>query len=172
MRKLNLYRKREIRDEAAESLREISKQMSEAVEEAKKVLEGEASTPECSKEEAERRLTWWDASNTDVALIDDYASNKGWGPFAKSFGVEISERLMWEAFVCRQDITREAGSIYDTGRRSEPAFQDMNFGSTRVCKKGDPRTVIWQHSDPKKDRVLSSPAPSWSPTRRTGLSYL
>lgn len=151
------YRKREIRDEAAESLREISKQMAEAVEEGKKVLVGEAPTPECSKEEAERRMTWWDASNTDVTLIDDYASNKGWGPFAKSFGVEISERLMWEAFVCRQDITREAGSIYDTGRRSEPAFQDMNFGSTRVCKKGDPRTVIWQHSDPKKGQSSLEP---------------
>lgn len=26
----------------------------------------------------------------------------------------------------------------------------MNFGSTRVWKKGDPRTVLWQHADPKK----------------------
>jgi len=144
------YRKREIRDEAAERLREISKNMTDAVEEAKKVLESATPTPGCSKEEAERRMTWWDASNLDVTIVDDYAGNKGWGPFAKGFGVEISEKLMWEAFVCRQDITREAGSIYDTGRRSEPAFQDMNFGSTRVWKKGDPRTVLWQHSDPKK----------------------
>lgn len=145
------YRKREVRDEAADSLRQISSEIAAAVEEAKKVLEGSAptSTSACTNEEAERRMTWWDASNIGVTIIDDYAGNKGWGPFAKGFGVEISERLMWEAFVCRQDITREAGSIYDAGRRSEPAFQDMNFGSTRVCRKGDPKTVVWQHSDPK-----------------------
>ena len=146
------YRKKEIRDEAAESLRQISSEMADAVEEARKVLEDSAptSTSDCTKEEAERRIAWWDVSNIGVTIIDDYAGNNGWGPFAKGFGVEISERLMWEAFVCRQDITREAGSIYDAGRRSEPAFQDMNFGSTRVWRKGDPKTVVWQHSDPKK----------------------
>jgi len=150
------YRKEQVRDEAAETLRAISQEMSQAVEEAKKVLDGGAS-PNCSKEEAERRMAWWDATNMDVTFIDDYAGNKGWGPFAKCFGVELSERLFWEGYVKRQTIEREAGSIYDTGRRSEPAYQDMNFGSTRVRKKGDPRTVIWQHADPKKGQTPLEP---------------
>ena len=150
------YRKQQVRDEAAEALRAISTEMSEAVEEARMALES-GSSPNCSKEEAERRMAWWDAANMDVTLIDDYAGNKGWGPFAKGFGIELSERLFWEGYVTRQNIERDAGSIYDTGRRSEPAYQDMNFGSTRVRKKGDPRTVVWQHADPKKGQTPLEP---------------
>ena len=77
----------------------------------------------------------------------DYYLNE----YAKSeiptFGLEIPERLFWEAYVMRQDITRVPGSDDDTGRPSEPAFQDMNFAALRKPQRsGQPRAVLYQHS--------------------------
>ena len=46
-----------------------------------------------------------------------------------------------------KDITREPGSVYDTGRPSQPSFQDMNFSSIKDdCE--EPRAVVWQYTDP------------------------
>ena len=154
------YRKWQNRDEAVKVLRSVAEDMSVGVWVAKNVLSSndrQSNEVGCTKEEAEWRMTWWDADDLSVSTIDNYAKNEGWGPFAKGFGVEISERLFWEAFVCRHDITREAGSEHETGRGSEPAFQDMNFGSTRHWKEGDPRTVVWQHADPKKGHSCMEP---------------
>ena len=151
------YRKWQNRDNAVVTLRTVAREMADAVREAKDVLSGEGSGSGCSREDAEWRMAWWDADDLSVRILDDYAKNKGWGPFAKGFGVEISERLFWEAYVCRQDITREAGSEHDTGRASIPEFQDMNFGSTRRRNYGCPKTVVWQHADPKKGHSPMDP---------------
>ena len=153
------YRKCDVRDAAAKTTEEIAAEMANAVEEAKAVLDEDMSVhvEGCSDSEAERRMKWWDCDDFSVTRLEEYSKNKGWGPFAKAFGIEIPERLFWEAFVCRQDVTRPTGSIYDSGRKSEPAYQDMNFGSTRVWKKGTPRTVVWQHADPKKGQSPMDP---------------
>ena len=44
-----------------------------------------------------------------------------------AIGLDIPERLMWEALVVRQDISHKPG--WETGRPSEPAFMDMRDGS-------------------------------------------
>ena len=45
------------------------------------------------------------------------------------WGLELPERLLWEAYVMRQDISHPPG--WETGRGSEPDYMDMNMMSTR-----------------------------------------
>lgn len=55
--------------------------------------------------------------------------------------------------VVRQDISREPGSKNDTGRPSEPNFQNMNCLSLRKEPKDDgPKTVILQYEAPNEDK--------------------
>ncbi len=82
----------------------------------------------------------------EVRIIDDNSH--------QAFGVDIPERLFWEAFVMRKDITRKNGSPMDTGRPSEPAFQDMNFATTRKPKKYDPKAVVFQYGGHDDDDPL------------------
>ena len=51
------------------------------------------------------------------------------------FGVDASERVFFEVYINKQDISRD-GTDYETGQPSEPAFQDMNFATTRKKYKG------------------------------------
>ena len=68
------------------------------------------------------------------------------GRVAQNRGLDMPERLFWEAFVVRQDISRKEGSGYETGRASEPAFQDYNLHATRDYGKGHgPHAVVLQH---------------------------
>ena len=69
----------------------------------------------------------------EIVILDDYVD--GTKP---SFGVQIPERLFWEAFVMRRDISRKEGSPDDTGRPSHPTFQDMNFATLRSCEPSRP----------------------------------
>ena len=57
-----------------------------------------------------------------------------------SFGVDMPERVFWEAFVARATIAREGPWV--TGRASTPAFMDANLASTR--SGDDPKTVVMQ----------------------------
>ncbi|GFH47786.1 hypothetical protein CTEN210_04261 [Chaetoceros tenuissimus] len=61
------------------------------------------------------------------------------------FGLDISERVFYQACVMEQDITR-TGDL-ETGRPSEPNFQSMNFESTRKYNGIGPRTVVLQLDD-------------------------
>ena len=81
----------------------------------------------------------WDGVDLGVINIDE-CSRQG------AYGVEITERLFWEAFVMMQDCSRPPGSIHDIGRDSSPDYQDMNFKATRhdQCEPGDPLPVVWQ----------------------------
>merc|ERR1712232_104671 len=74
----------------------------------------------------------WKMDVPEIYIHDNYAP--------VSFGLDLPERLMWEAFVVRQDITRQDG--WETGRPSEPAFQDMNLQAVR--SDTPPKPVIWQ----------------------------
>ena len=58
------------------------------------------------------------------------------------YGLDVPERLLWEAYVVRQDITLPAGC--ETGRASEPAFMDLNLHATRD-RTHRPAVSIWQH---------------------------
>uniref|UniRef100_A0A7S4N4W1 Uncharacterized protein n=1 Tax=Odontella aurita TaxID=265563 RepID=A0A7S4N4W1_9STRA len=92
------------------------------------------------RNEAISILSRWDVARPSVDLIDDYASRG-------CYGVDIPERLLWEAFVMRADTIERGpeGSRYESDRNSEPSFQDMNFGATRGWKGTGPRPVVWQH---------------------------
>ena len=70
--------------------------------------------------------------------------------------LEVSYRMLWAGVVAGKDISRPPSSIYDSGRASQPAFQDMNFGALRRGVKDEPLPVLYQHSedDPFDARML------------------
>ncbi|GFH43626.1 hypothetical protein CTEN210_00099 [Chaetoceros tenuissimus] len=70
------------------------------------------------------------------------------------FGIEVSERVFYEACVMCKDISRKGEMI--TGRPSEPNFQAMNFESIRNHKGDGPRPVVYQldETDPLKPNTL------------------
>lgn len=70
------------------------------------------------------------------------------------FGLDISERVFYQACVMEQDITR-TGDL-ETGRPSEPNFQSMNFESTRKYNGIGPRTVVFQldENEPLKPQTF------------------
>jgi len=142
------YGEREVRDEVAERLRTVSDEMVRATEEDEAML-ADKSAELSDQDEAIARLERWEMKDPSVTILDEYASQG-------CYGVEISERLFWEAYVMRESIARgPEGSPYETGRDSEPDFQDMNFVSTRngskksTLAKGGPRPVIWQQPHPE-----------------------
>eukprot|EP00546_Thalassionema_frauenfeldii_P001752 CAMPEP_0178933968 /NCGR_PEP_ID=MMETSP0786-20121207/23601_1 /TAXON_ID=186022 /ORGANISM="Thalassionema frauenfeldii, Strain CCMP 1798" /LENGTH=627 /DNA_ID=CAMNT_0020611697 /DNA_START=380 /DNA_END=2260 /DNA_ORIENTATION=- len=78
----------------------------------------------------------WEVDDYKIYNINDFG-----------FGIDISERIFYEACVLRQDIKREGDM--ETGRPSEPNFQSMNFDSTRTKRYSGigPRPVVLQTSD-------------------------
>ncbi|KAL3821634.1 hypothetical protein ACHAXA_006054 [Cyclostephanos tholiformis] len=89
-----------------------------------------------------RIVNQWEMDDPSIILIDNYSP--------KCFGLDLPKRLFWEGYVLRaKDISREPGSMYDTGRPSRPSFQDMNFASIKnECEDDVPRAVVWQYTDP------------------------
>jgi hypothetical protein len=127
-----------LRDAAAEKVADVGEEMLEGFEASQKVLADDSA----SDEEQERAMEkfMWEMEDPEIVIVDEYAEE------AKPvFGMEIPERLFWEAFVMRQNIYREPGTQDDVGRVSHPSFQDMNFASLRTPpKEGSPRAVIYQ----------------------------
>jgi len=78
----------------------------------------------------------WTMENPAIQLLDEFESSG-------SFGIDMPERLFREAYVVRKDITRRGE--WETGRNSEPAFQDLSFHATREPYK--PRVVVWQFDE-------------------------
>ena len=58
-----------------------------------------------------------------------------------TWGLDMPERLLWEVYVVRKDISHTPG--WETGRVSEPAFMDLNMQATREGKA--PLASIWQY---------------------------
>jgi len=114
---------------------------------------------ESETEWAMKRLLW-DMDDPSIQAIDDYALDN-------LFGIEMPDRLLWQAYVMDKDISRPQGSDYYTGRPSQPAFQDMNLiaiyktrknqTASRKCKKGEPRVVLWQTKTHDDNDVSSDP---------------
>ncbi|CAK9088651.1 unnamed protein product [Durusdinium trenchii] len=59
------------------------------------------------------------------------------------WGLEMPEPLMREAYIIQKDISPVMG--WETGRRSEPAFMDMNLHAIRG--KSDPQVVLYQNDE-------------------------
>mmetsp|Transcript_31777 Transcript_31777/g.54200 ORF Transcript_31777/g.54200 Transcript_31777/m.54200 type:complete len:1194 (-) Transcript_31777:624-4205(-) len=90
----------------------------------------------------------YELENPKVVQNDDYAPG--------IYCIEVSCRVLWEGLVERKDITRPAETNFDTGRASQPAFQDMNFSALKRHNCHEPHPVLYQTSeeDPFDARML------------------
>ena len=74
----------------------------------------------------------------------------------QSFGLDVPEPVLKEAYIMRPDLTPVIG--WETGRASEPAFMDMNLHSVRDGARGatTPNVVLYQFdlSDPMNPHGL------------------
>lgn len=68
------------------------------------------------------------------------------------FGIDMPQRVMWEVYVMRQDITRVGE--WESGRDSEPDYMDLNNQSVRHVDT--PRVVVyqWDAAEPMNPRGL------------------
>jgi len=67
-----------------------------------------------------------------IHLVDDYVPNV--------FGLDLPEMVLREAYITRPDLTPLAG--WETGRKSEPAFMNMNLHALR--EPNDLCVVLYQ----------------------------
>jgi len=81
----------------------------------------------------------YELDNPMVVKNDEYAP--------EMYSIEVSCRVLWEGLVERKDITREPDSKFDSGRASQPAFQDMNFAALRRQNYDEALPVLYQTSD-------------------------
>lgn len=70
-----------------------------------------------------------------IELVDDYLPHV--------FGLSLPEPLLREAYIMRPDLSPVMG--WETGRRSEPAFMDMNLHAIRDAS--DPKVVLYQNDE-------------------------
>lgn len=119
------YTTKEIRDSAHKHLLVISVEMLAEYTKAQKTIERlrieeetdqvvDAEAHDIMKEAALEKWMW-DMEDPNMIILDDYAPD--------CWGLEVPQRLFFEAYVMRGDCQRDPGSIHDTGRKSEPAFQ-------------------------------------------------
>jgi hypothetical protein len=138
------YNSKEDQTKIVSFLEGLAMEMMDTVKKAKIIVNDDSIKDDDTNERALEKLIW-DMADSSIKLIDDYAP--------KTFGIEVSERLFWEGLIIRQNIERVAGSENDTGRPSEPNFQNMNFAALRPnqADDGDPpkaRPVLSQYLDP------------------------
>lgn len=70
----------------------------------------------------------------EIRFLDEYISSGSWG-------MDLPERLIKEAFIMRPDVSPMVG--WETGRGSEPAFMDMNLHAVRG--NSVPNVVLFQY---------------------------
>uniref|UniRef100_A0A7S4MHN7 Uncharacterized protein n=1 Tax=Odontella aurita TaxID=265563 RepID=A0A7S4MHN7_9STRA len=100
--------------------------------------------------------------STRRASVESERSGKAAAQMIKPcWGLECPQSLFWESIVRSRPVRRLPGSDLDTGRPSEPAFQDMNLKTVRVAEDGGDdidcpsRTaVVWQPPDACGDDPL------------------
>ena len=120
------YNTKEMRDIAHKALLMVTVEMLAEYTKAQKTIERlrieeeqglivDAEAADIEKEDALAKWMW-DMEDPSIALLDEYESKKCWG-------LDLSQRLFFEAYVMRGNVIREPGSIHETGRKSEPAFQ-------------------------------------------------
>jgi len=141
--KIKVFFKREAaRNQVVSELNTLAQEMMEVFVKAKVVVEEDEADDDVMEWHYQKLV--WEMTDTQIDLIDDYASSV--------YGMLVPERLFWEGIVVRQDISREKGSRNDTGRPSEPNFQNMNSLSLRKEPKyGGPKTVILQYEAPGEE---------------------
>ena len=144
------YQSEEARNEANEMMLDIKDFMLFAAEDARHVLCDEFAEP--AEQELAMKHLMYDDTNLNVRFDDTYINSS-----RPVYGLEITERLFWEAYIMMQDCSRPAGTEWDIGRGSEPVFMDMNFKAIRhEPAPGDPCAVVYQMSktSPMEPRML------------------
>ncbi|CAJ1964008.1 unnamed protein product [Cylindrotheca closterium] len=89
----------------------------------------------------------WDMDDPSIRKIDDYSP--------RCYGIELPDRLLWQAFVVDSDISRPEDSRWFTGRPSQPAFQDMNLIAISKSRKNQKKTK--KKKKKKKKGVAEDP---------------
>ncbi|KAL7540179.1 hypothetical protein ACHAXR_009930 [Thalassiosira sp. AJA248-18] len=147
------FKRHDVRDRVGEYLGKVAKELTLRVAHAKFALARAKFGCDPNgilREElnyAAKTLSY-ELENPKVVQNDDYAP--------EMYCIEISCRVLWEGLVERKDITRNPESKFDTGRASQPAFQDMNFAALRRRNPNEPLPVLYQCSedDPFDARML------------------
>mmetsp|Transcript_23261 Transcript_23261/g.56125 ORF Transcript_23261/g.56125 Transcript_23261/m.56125 type:complete len:496 (-) Transcript_23261:36-1523(-) len=148
------FKTRDARDRVGEYLGSIAKELTLRVAQAKFALArmklGCDSKSFLSEEfnYAVKTLSL-ELENPKVVQSDDYAP--------EMYFLEMPSRVLWKGLVEKKDISRRPESIFDTGRASQPAFQDMNFAALRRSPEPkEPLAVLYQKSeeDPFDARML------------------
>mmetsp|Transcript_69565 Transcript_69565/g.166851 ORF Transcript_69565/g.166851 Transcript_69565/m.166851 type:complete len:733 (+) Transcript_69565:159-2357(+) len=82
-----------------------------------------------------------------IITLNDYQEKN-----PKVFGIDLPEAVLREAYIMRADLSPVLG--WETGRRSEPAFMDMNLHAVR--DESEPKVVLfqWDESNPMNPRGL------------------
>ena len=124
------------RDKAVAALQPIKQEMLAAVHAAEETL-GTSPAHELDSEIRRSVLNklQWKMDDSRIECLDAFAPDV--------YGIDCAERLFWEVFVVRQDISHPPG--WQTGRGSEPAFMDANLHATRGPSK--PTAVLWQYDE-------------------------
>lgn len=132
------YQSQEARDAARRELTLFAAHASHAVTKARQVIAaGECAVTEDLWERALKYEMILDVEDSIIYPLDDYAEQG-------RFGLDVSERYFVEVSIVGRDICRPAGSEWDVGRNSEPAFQDMNSACVRAFDGKMNRAVILQ----------------------------
>ena len=129
------------RDSVSSKLEEVAQDMLDVVKEARRTL-NDARADSIARKDAVAGMML-DMRDPSIIYIDDYAP--------ASYGLELPVRLFWEAFLIRQSIDRRQGSQYDSGRPSQPAFQDMNIGSLQAPRMPSKPTAVLIQNDSSRD---------------------
>jgi hypothetical protein len=132
------YRNPASREEARSALQGVLDEMKAAVRQANQLIaDTKAGTAVAAAaadlRDAAHHSSCWACDAYEIRAVDAH------GPSAV-FGLDVPERLLWEAYVVRQDIERPEG--WRTGRASEPAFMDLNLQAVRGSS--EPRACVWQ----------------------------
>ena len=125
------------REKARKHLQAVMLEMEVGARQAARQLKDvSAGTLDLTPQESDRaahQATAWRCDCYELRKLNDHQQNE-------VYGLDMPERVMWEAFVVRQDITYPPG--WETGRASEPAFMDLNLHAVR--DQQEPRAVVWQ----------------------------
>jgi len=138
------FKTRRARDMVGKYLGNIAKEMTVIVAKAKFALakakcECDPETILCEELNYANEVMSFELENPTIDCVDEYAP--------AIFCIEAPVRVVWEGLVVQKDISRIKNSQYDTGRASQPAFQDMNLAALRRRKPNEPLPVLYQCSD-------------------------
>jgi len=144
------YRSEEARTMAKMILEDMKSYMLFTAQDAMRVLSDEYADPE-EHDLAMKHLQYDDVKH-EATPVDDYIDSD-----TPVYGLDITERLFWESYIMMNYCDRPEGTEWDIGRKSEPAFMDMNLKSIRHDPEpGSPRAVVYQMSteSPMDPRTL------------------